>query len=68
MNLKAQNSIRIDYSLAQAVPLNDVVICGHCGQKQCKTIFLLPNRATFWACNKCDGVEKYVPSNSIEND
>ena len=68
MSLRIKNSVKIDYSFAQPVPHNDVLTCGHCGHKQSQTIYLLPNRATFWTCKSCESVEKYVPSNSIEND
>jgi len=68
MRLNHKNSIRIDHNYAQPVPHNDVVVCGHCGKKQSKTVHLLPHKATFWTCDVCETVEKYVPSNSIEND
>ena len=67
MNL-VSGKTKIDYSTEQATPHNDVVVCIDCGLKQSKTIMLHAKRRSFWTCKECECTQKYVPSNSIEND
>ncbi len=62
------NGIKIDYSVEQPTPHNDVVTCTDCGLKQSKTIMLFAKRRSFWTCTQCECTQKYIPSNSIEND
>ena len=67
-NYYPHNGKKLDWTVEQATPHNDVVVCCECGLKQQKTINLHAHRTSFWGCNTCQTIQRYAPSNSVEND